>query len=62
MGWIGVQKVGDGTVVLSELLGLLGRCIVGRRVTLLGPPPLKRSTGKVPGAGIIEGTSITNPT
>ena len=61
MGWMGDQNNGDGTV-LSVLLDLLGRCIVGLRITRLGPPPLKRSTGTVPGAGILEGTSITNPT
>ena len=58
---MGVQNTGDGTV-MSVLEDLLGRCIVGLRITRLGPPPLKRSTGKVPGAGIIEGTSISNPT
>ena len=61
MGWIGVQKVGDGTVVLSELLGLLGRCIVGRRVTLRGPPPFKRKTGKVSLDVVDTGTSISDP-
>jgi len=61
MGWMGVQNKGDGTVNV-ELVDLLERCIVGRRITFRGPPPLKRNTGKVPGAGIIEGTSITDPT
>lgn len=61
MGCMGDQNNGDGTV-LSVLLDLLGRCNVGRRIALLGPPPLNRSTGKVPGADILAGTAITNPT